>query len=173
MNREQMIREARTIEAMRRGYMGMEGKISVIAKRLGQPIIQQGSRSFEQTFLSDPFALEKDDEMPTIGENDHSYEIGLHYDGLSRGINLSVYVHFHHREIICEFNGQKVYWEIGGELESYVPHESWENQLEKIYDNAKKVERLQRPQERKKLVEAANKKRQELLNEFKQKWGLT
>lgn len=175
MNREQMIREARTIEAMRRGYMGMEGKLSTIAKRLGKPIIQQGSRSFDQTFLDDPFALEIEQEfgMPTIEEDDHSYEIGIHYDGLSRGVNLSIFVHFHHREIVCEYNGSRVYWEVAGELESYAPNESWENELDRIYDNAKKVEKLQKPHERKKLIEAANKKRQELLDEFKQKWGLT
>ena len=66
MNREQMIREARTIEAMRKGYMGMEGKFSTVAKRLGSPIIEQGSSSFSQTFLEDPFELEKEDKIPLV-----------------------------------------------------------------------------------------------------------
>jgi hypothetical protein len=173
MNREQMIREARTIEAMRKGYMGMEGKISVIAKRLGQPIIQQGSRSFDQSFLQGPFYLEEENEMPMLDEEDHSYEIGLYYDGLPRGINISIIVNFHHREIICEFQGHKVYRELAGELEAYVPNSIWEDHVEKIYDLAKKVEKQEKPHERKKIIEAANKKRQELLHEFKSKWGLT
>ena len=173
MNREQMIREARTIEAMRKGYMGMEGKFSLIAKKLGNPIIHQGSRSFEQTFLDDPFAIEEEDSMPTIEEDDQSYEIGVHFDGLSRGVNLSIYVYFHHREITVEYQGYKVYKEVGGELEAYVPHENWENELERIYEDAKKWEKIQKPKERKKLIEAANKKRQELLDEFRTKWGLT
>jgi len=173
MNREQMIREARTIEAMRKGYMGMEGKFSLIAKKLGNPIIHQGSRSFEQTFLDDPFAIEEEDSMPTIEEDDQSYEIGVHFDGLSRGVNLSIYVYFHHREITVEYQGYKVYKEVGGELEAYVPHENWENELERIYEDAKKLEKIQKPKERKKLIEAANKKRQELLDEFRTKWGLT
>ena len=173
MNREQMIREARTIEAMRKGYMGMEGKFSTVAKRLGSPIIEQGSSSFSQTFLEDPFELEKEDTMPTISEDDRSHEVGVHFDGLSRGVNLSIIVRHYHREIVCEYQGYTVYRELAGELEAYVPHEIWENQLEKIYDSAQKVEKKQKPQERKKLIEAANKKRQELLQEFKLKWGLT
>jgi hypothetical protein len=173
MNREQMIREARTIEAMRKGYMGMEGKFSIVAKRLGEAIIEQGSNSFSQSFLPDPFELEDEDEMPTISEEDQSHEIGMYFDGLSRGINLSIIVRHYHREIVCEYQGYTVYRELAGELEAYVPHEIWENQLEKIYDSAQKVEKKQKPQERKKLIEAANKKRQELLQEFKLKWGLT
>lgn len=173
MNREQMIREARTIEAMRKGYMGMEGKFSLIAKRMGQPIIHQGSRSFDTNYLDDPFDLVEEEEIETVGEDDQSYEIGMHYDGLSRGVNLSIFVYFHHREIVVEYEGHKVYKEVAGELEAYVPHEIWENKLESIFESAKKLEKIQKPQERKKLIEAANKKRQELLQEFKSKWGLT
>ena len=43
MNREEAIREARTIEAMKKGYAGLGGKFAIIAKILGYPIIEQGS----------------------------------------------------------------------------------------------------------------------------------
>ena len=173
MNREQMIREARTIEAMRKGYMGMEGKFSIIAKRLGNPIIAQGSHSHDMNYLDDPFEIENEEDMPTLDEDEKSYEVGMHFDGLSRGVNLSIFLKNYHREIVCEYQGFTVYKEVAGELECYVPHEKWENELEKIYENAKKVEKKKKPEERKKLIEAANRKRHELLQEFKLKWGLT
>ena len=55
MNREEAIREARTIEAMKKGYAGLGGKFAIIAKILGYPIIEQGSSMFNQSFLDDPF----------------------------------------------------------------------------------------------------------------------
>ena len=173
MNREEMIREARTIEAMRKGYMGMEGKFAMIAKRLGQPIIEQGSRSYEQTYLDDPFDLKDENTIPIFDDTDQSHEIGMHFDGLSRGINLSIFMKNFHREITCEYNGFTVYKEVSGELERYVPHENWEHGLERLFESAKKVEKRQKPEERKKLLNAANRKRQELLQEFRDKWGLT
>ena len=71
MNVEKVLKEQREIEAMSKGYMGLEGKFSTIAKRLGTPIIRQGGGNFEQTFLDDPFDL-SEDEILTIDEEDHS-----------------------------------------------------------------------------------------------------
>jgi len=172
MNREQLIKEARTIEAMKKGYMGMEGKFSTIAKQMGNAIIHHGNRSFEQSFLDDPFEFEDKNKIPIMDEQDNSYEVGLHFDGLSRGSNINIIVHFHHREIICEYEGRKVYKEVSGELEAYVPDPLWEDKIELFFDSAKKIEKIKKPQERKILIEEANKKRQELLNDFKLKWGL-
>jgi hypothetical protein len=172
MNREQQIKEARTIEAMKNGYMGMEGKFALIAKRLGQPIIQQGSRSFSQNFLPDPFDLPDENTLPTLTEDDNSYEIGLIFDGLTRGANMSVIVHFHNREIICEYEGRKVYKEANGELEGYAPDSLWETKIESFYNVAKKIEKNLKPTERQKMIDEANKKRKEILDDYKNRWGL-
>lgn len=172
MNREQMIKEARTIEAMRNGYMGLEGKFSVIAKNLGQPIVHQGSLFVDQTFLDDPYKLEDPDEIPMMDEDEHSYEVGLQFDGLSSGINLTISVQYHLREIICRYEGQIVYKEISGELEGYAPNEAWESKIEGLYNVARKQERRLRPIERAKLAEAAGKKREEVLEYLRKKWGL-
>lgn len=173
MNREDRLREARTTEAMKNGYTGMEGKFALIAKRLGQPIMHQGSSCYEQTFLEDPFAIEdKEDTLPMLDEDDNSYEIGLHFDGLSRGANLSVFVHFYNNEIVVEYEGRKVYREIAGELERYAPAPEWESKIESFYNAAKMADRRQKPFERKKMLEEAKKKRQEIFDDFKSKWGL-
>lgn len=172
MNREDRLREARTTEAMKKGYTGMEGKFSTIARRLGESVLQQGSSCYKQTFLEDPFAAEfMDESLPTLEEDDNSYEIGLHFDGLSRGANLSIFVHHYNKEIVVEFEGRKVYREIAGELERFAPG-VWEESAESFYKSAKLIERRQKPLERKKMIEEADKKRKEIFDDFKSKWGL-
>ena len=173
MNREEAIREARTIEAMKKGYTGLGGKFATIAKILGYPIIEQGSSMFSQSFLEDPFQITEETEIPTMEEEESVYEIGQAFDGMSYGINLTIILKHYQKEIICEYDGQKVYWEISGELEGYVPNSAWEERIEDIYRVAKERERLRRPFEKEKLIAQANKKRKELLDEFKSKWGLT
>jgi len=173
MGRQEQIKEARTIEAMRHGYMGMEGKFAVIAKRLGQPIIHQGSKSFEQSFLSDPFELPEENSIPVFEQEENSYEVGLIFDGLPRGVNMSIIMHFYNREIVCEYEGKKVYKEMNGELEAYVPDTLWEKKIESLYDLAKKIERKNKPIEKQRIAMEANKKRKEILDDFKNKWGLT
>ena len=173
MGRQEQIKEARTIEAMRHGYMGMEGKFAVIARRLGQPIIQQGSRSFEQNFLEDPFETKDDRSIPVFEDEENSYEVGLIFDGLTRGVNMSIIMHFYNKEITCEHEGKKVYKEIAGELEAYVPEQAWEKKIESLYSLAKKSEREKRPAERQRIIAEADKKRKQILEEFKNKWGLT
>ena len=173
MNREQQIKEARTIEAMRHGYMGMEGKFALIVRRLGEPIIHQGSVSYEQNFLPDPFDLKDENKLPTIDSDESSYEIGYMFDGLPRGVNMSIFMYSYNREIVCEFEGRKVYREVNGELEAYVPESLWEGRIQSLFEAAKKVERKAKPVERQKLITEANKKRKELLDGFKNRWGLT
>lgn len=172
MNREEMLKEARTTEAMKNGYMGLEGKFSTIAKYLGQPIFHQGGRVFEQTFLDDPFAEEDPDAIPMMDEEEQSYEVGLQFDGLSSGINLTISVAYHLREITCRFEGKIVYREVAGELEGYAPRPEWESKIESLFSVAKKAERRQRPTERARLIEANTKKRNEILEHLRNKWGL-
>lgn len=173
MGRHEQIKEARTIEAMRHGYMGMEGKFAVIAKRLGQPIIHQGSKNFEQRFLDDPFDLKDNESFPMFDEEDNSYEVGLIFDGLQRGVNISIIMHFYNREITCEHEGKKVYKEIAGELEAYVPDQAWESKIESLHVLARKIERKNKPNDKQKIIAEADKKRKEILEELKNKWGLT
>ena len=172
MNRDQMLKEARTIEAMRKGYMGLEGTLSLVAKRLGHPIFHQGSKVFEQTFLDDPYDLVDENELPVLEEDANSYEIGVQFDGLSRGINMSISIDYNMREIKCIYEGKIVYQEISGELERYAPNDLWEKKVENLMQIAKKIERQQKPLERQILVKAADIRRQEILDHLREKWGL-
>jgi hypothetical protein len=173
MNREQMIKEARTIEAMKKGYMGLEGKFSCIAKNLGQPIIQQGSRVFEQSFLDDPYETEIDvEDILIFDEDESSYEIGLQFDGLSRGVNMTISIQYHLREITCRYQGNIVYKENSGDLEGYVPNSEWEEKIEAFYDLSKNIEKKNKPIEQEKNTEKNNRKRKEIMEYLKLKWGL-
>jgi hypothetical protein len=173
MNRESLLREARTIEAMKKGYMGMEGKLAVVAKRMGQPIIHHGLSNFHQSFLDDPFSEHDEDEMPTMADDDRSYEIGMSFNGLSSGMNMSITLHSTHNEIVCEYQGKKVYRELAGELEAFVPNDEWESKIESLYNRAKRIEKKQKPAMRRELVAEAERRKRQILEEFKEKWGLT
>lgn len=173
MSRESLLREARTTEAMKKGYMGLEGKFAVIAKTLGHPIIQHGGNTVENNFIDDPFDLRDEDDMPTMDAEDSSHELGVHFDGLSSGINLSITVNHYHREISCTFEGRKVYVEMSGELEGFAPGESWESHIETLYGRARKIEKTRKPEERKRLNAEADRRRRQILEDFRDKWGLT
>lgn len=170
MNHENTIREQRTIEAMKKGYMGAEGKLAEIVKKLGNPIYQQGGRYHDQTVLFDPYADEE--ELSEIDENEGSHIIGWSFDGLSRGIDLSIYFNFYHQEILIKWKGIAVYQEVSGDLESYVPHECWENHIDNLLLTVKRIDRKNRPLEKKKALEEHNRKKKELLDKLRRKWGL-
>lgn len=172
MNKEQILRETRTTEAMKKGFMGLEGKFALIAKFLGEPIIQQGSKHFDQTYLEDPYAEHTENDILSLDEDEASYEIGVQFDGLSRGMNLTISVMNYLREITCRYEGKIVYKEVSGELEGFVPNEIWEKHIDALHQSAKKIEKQRRPAEKKKLIENAEKKKNEILDYLKNKWGL-
>ena len=161
------IKRNRTDEAIRKGYLGPGGKIFFIASKLGNPIYEQ--KNSNDFFQDDPF-YSFDDELPTFEEEDYSYEIGYLYDGLSHGSNLSISTIDFLAEIKVKFQGEIVYHELSNELESYVPGE-WEKKIEELYNFAEKIERKNRPEARKQILERSEKKRSEILEELKKKWG--
>lgn len=172
MNRDQMLKEARTIEAMKKGYMGLEGKFCTITKRLGHPIFRQGGLYVDRTYLVDPYDEPSEDEIPMMDDEEESYEIGIHFDGLSRGSNLTISILFHLREITVRYEGRIVYKEIAGELEGFAPVDEWEEKVESLYTLARQIERENRPIEKKELAQKADKRRKEILEELRLKWGL-
>ena len=189
IDRNQRLKEARTIEAIKNGYMGLEGKFCTIAKWLGEPLIRQGGIYVDRTYLDDPLHIPEEGEIPTMGgaandpngifgaildnfEEEESHEIGIHFDGLSRGINLNITVLFHLREITVWYAGQVVYKELAGELEGFAPFEEWEKKISELFTAARNIERKQRPAEKKKTDELAAKKRVKILEELRLKWGL-
>jgi hypothetical protein len=173
VNREKLIQEQRTIEAMKKGYMGLEGKFVTIANRLGYVLYKQGGINFEQSFLEDYYNLPADENvLPTMDEEEGSYAVGLAFDGLSRGMNLSIVLQYHNREITVRHEGQVVYKEVAGDLEGFAPDDAWEQKIDRLFSLCKKVERQSKPAERKMLKELADKKRKEILENLRLKWGI-
>ena len=89
-NKEKVIQEQRTIEAMKKGYMGCEGKFAFIVKKMGDLIISQNSANFEQTFMEDFYEWNDEEELPTMEIDESVNEIGMSYDDLKSGNNLTI-----------------------------------------------------------------------------------
>jgi len=170
-NKEQLIKEARVIEAMKNGYMGLEGKFAIIARNLGSPIIQQGD-FFESHYENDPFYEFDQEEIQTLDENDNSRQVGVFFDGLKYGINMSITLSEYLREIKCVWEGKTVYLEVAGELEGYVPNSDWEAKIEHLNLIAKKAEIKNKINEKQKTLEEVDKKKNQIINYLRDKWGI-
>ena len=116
MNYEQKIKEARTIEAMRKGYMGMGGKFCLIAKKLGSPIVRQGGVYVDSTEIDDPFKEFDLEEIETMEIDEPTTEVGIQFDGLSRGANISILIMHHLAEIKVIWEGYTVFKEVSHKL---------------------------------------------------------
>src|SRR4051812_28705772 len=108
--KENVIREKRTIRAAKENLMGPSGKLGIILQAFGSPIIRQGSGLVDTNFLQNPFEEGPHTEyQPTISGQDgpvsyhdeildakdeYTYNEGLHFDGLSRGMHLEI-VYWH------------------------------------------------------------------------------
>lgn len=171
-NKEKLVQEQRTIEAMKKGFMGYEGKFAFIARKMGYPIIAQGSNNFTQTFMEDVYELDEEPEMPTMDEDEIINEIGICYEDLHSGNNFSILLLYSNNEIIVRHNGKLVYKEVANELESFVPQENWEKLTDKMYEKAKIIEKNRRPRENVKIEQMANKRKKEILDKLKDKWGI-
>ncbi len=89
--KEKKIKEQRTIEATKKGFMGLIGRFGVIMQNLGQPIILQssGGSMFEDTLgvtrteLPSPFPEEDEDycDIPTTEVSDMGVGVGADPEG--------------------------------------------------------------------------------------------
>jgi hypothetical protein len=173
MNYEQKIKEARTIEAMKSGYMGLGGKFCQIAKKLGFPIVKQGGIYSDATEFESYYDLEsQEEEILTMDEDEKTFEIGWQFDGLSRGMNLSITIYFHLNEIVVINEGRTVYKESSGELESYVPQELWQSNIEKLFNLTKKIDRLNRINENKNKEKVNEERKNTILENLRNRWGI-
>lgn len=171
-NKEKVIQEQRTIEAMKKGYMGCEGKFAFIVKKMGDLIISQNSANFEQTFMEDFYEWNDEEELPTMEVDESVNEIGMSYDDLKSGNNLTILFLNDENEIIVRYEGKLVYKEVANELQSFVPEEKWESLIEKIYTKAKIVDKNRKNKENNLLIKAANYKKKEIIEKLKDKWGI-
>lgn len=167
--KEQLIREQRTIEATRKNLMGLTGKLGVILKHLGEPILREGGSMFESSYLDDPWA--EPEEIPTMDENEVVLTIGHLFDGLSRGKHLEIKYLDDRRELSVVHRGRLVYKEVAGELECYVPELEWEGEVDGLFAQAREAEQGTRKARESQAKEAGRRRQHDFLDRMRTKWG--
>ena len=89
LDKEKIIKEQRIAEAISKDLMGLEGKLGTILKYLGQSILVQGSRHYEQNIWENVYELE-DADLPVEDPDTPIHEIGKIFDGLKFGHHIEI-----------------------------------------------------------------------------------
>jgi hypothetical protein len=119
--KEKLVRERRTIEATKKNLMGISGKLGVIAKTLGFPIVRQGTGLVDSMYLDDPYENEVEAEYETTlsgqpgplayedeikeASDDFVHEEGFVFDGLSRGMHIEIKYWHHNNKLEATYKG--------------------------------------------------------------------
>lgn len=187
-HKQNVIKEKRTIEATKKNFMGPSGKFGVILKAFGNPIIRQGSGHFDQTFLDDPYENEVKEEFASTlsgqkgpsmyteeiasADFDNSYNEGMFFDGLSRGMHLEIIYWQNDNKLKVMYKGFPVYMEVAGELESYNPNKEWEDLIERLFlASSKKIKEIKSNKD-KEISKKINNKKIEFLKNLRDRWGI-
>jgi hypothetical protein len=202
---EEKIREKRILEATKKGIMGQNGKIGVVLKMFGGPIVSQSeggyyvdsnyidlegnSISINNYNIDNPSDFMKYIPIMNIEGNQRpnsqewtqdmpdpiSYgvdTIGIHFDGLGRGMHLEIKYDEISSELVVYHKGYLVYKESKGELLSYVPNEEWEKWIDSLYKVAKEKQRVLKEKEFEESVRAAEKEKSQWWELIKKRWGV-
>lgn len=196
--KEKKIKEQRLIEATKKGLMGISGKLGVIVKLLGQPLIHQSDGGYGDVFgySSTPFySHEENDEIQTIevlddygspinepnsiewntNKSPRKHEairaIGWIFDSLNSGTNMEIRYITENSELTVQFNGIYVYRESEGDLRSYVPSDDWESKVESLYKKAKKINENLNKSIKEEKINKAKKDKESWLDKVKKNWG--
>ncbi len=202
---EEKIREKRILEATKKGLMGQNGKIGIVLKSFGEPIISQSEGGYyvDSNYIdldgvdeykkplediSDPVELMRNiqimglegtsrpdskewSEMPDA-KFYGTDNIGLHFDGLRRGMHLEIKYEELSSELVVYHKGYIVYKEIKGELLSYAPNEQWEKWIESLYKSAKEKQRKIKEEEFQDGIKQNERLKNDWLNNMRNKWGI-
>lgn len=199
---EEKIREQRIIEANKKGLIGQNGKIGIVLRVLGSPIISQSEggvyvdtnyleSEFEEENIQDakdsldmmskiPIMNIENTNRPTSSEwyqhmpDPVSYgieNIGIHFDGLSRGMHLEIKYDDLSSELTLSYKGYVCYKEIKGELLSYVPNEEWEKWIDHLYKISKDKLRKIKEEEFEENIKQNEKNKFDWVNNIIKKWG--
>lgn len=185
---EALIKEKRTLEANQKNLMGSGGKLAIIASILGDAIMNQGSVLEEENPFIYQWETYDKEPMPTASEQDiylpfenRIYELedgislfheGFFFNGLNRGINLEIIFKKNYPEITVTYNGVRVYHEQEGELECYVPHPSWENIIDRLFEEAKEIVKNKNAQAEKEKYRKREIIKKAMEEKIRKKWGL-
>lgn len=187
-DRENVIRERRTTLATKKNLMGPSGKLGMILKAFGTPIIRQGSGLIDISFLGDPFGDDVHTEYASTmsgqqGPVSYRDEIltysgdglvneGLMFDGLSRGVHIEILYWHAESKLKVTFKGYTVYLEIAGELAAYNPFEEWEGAVDRLHASAQKRLKQIDLQESQEYAERSRARKNQFWQELRARWGI-
>ena len=193
--KEKVIKEKRTIEATKKNIMGPTGKIGIIARVFGSPIMSESNLHVDSYYMDDPYEDYHDSEYEkTIsGQNgpklwtDQLIEseggagsaeetnpnfLGYTFDGLSRGMHIEIqYMRTEHM-LRVYYKGYEVYREVTGELELYSPFPEWEDMINKIYNKAKEKNKEIKEFEKQELSKILENKKASFWQKLRLNWGI-
>ena len=159
-----ILREQRIVEATKKNLMGSSGRLAMIVRYLGQPMI---AGDYAENYESDGQSFDI-----AIANDVDTYTFGWYFYGIDRGIDISITYLFEDKKIVCHYKGNVVYEEEAGELVRYCPSGEWEGHIDKLHSWAKEKDKI-RQEERKGEDE---KKSQKLLSDIrswvKSHWGI-
>lgn len=161
LEKEKIVKEQRTAEAINKNLMGLEGKLGVILNYLGKPIVSQNSSNYNSTDWIDLYQ-DDEDEMPVYDPDMPITEIGQMFDGLKFGYHMEISYMFEgtipvrmnehlkpseqytkyepaSKVLKVNYKGYLVYLEADSDLHLYKPMDEWEEIVNKIYESAKKL----------------------------------
>lgn len=188
---ELKIKEQRVLEANKKGLVGFSGKIGTVVKTLGSEIIYQSLDYdvFENQNDNPKNSAELMSSIPIMeidnntrpegnewGEKGESYfsytrKLGLHFDGLSRGMHMEIMYNEEASELSLTYKGYLAYKEVMGEIETYVPNDQWEQWIESLFKISKKIQREKKEIEFKNKTLASQKSKENWINNLIKKWG--
>lgn len=148
-------------------------KLSVIAETLGSQITHQ----FMSDDIFSTMLMAQSEEIETLSEDTATRRIGYIFDSLSSGTNIEITYMVDQAEtegtmLKCRYQGYLVFHEEHGELQAYVPHESWEQIVDRLY--AKALDKKLQMQEvlKEEMKKKMEKEGHGLLEKLRNLWGL-
>lgn len=173
----------------------MAGKIGIVLRTLGQDIIQHhqesgGSFLYPDEEMSEPTKAEdilsyiptmhselnsrpEGDEWGNIGEiiPASTRRIGMHFDGLSRGMHMEIKYDDEKSELSLTHKGYLSYRESMGEIDVYVPNKEWEEWVDKLWVFSKSIQRKLKEEEFNKKAAESKEAKESWLYSLMAKWG--
>jgi hypothetical protein len=161
--------ESRQIEALKKH---IPAKLMTIVKYMGQKIYNHSDfgSGIERTELPS-FDEFEEEEIPEMDGSNYD-SIGYVYDSLSSGRNFEIRYLQYENELVAKFNGNNVFLEVDGKIKGYVPNETWESWMDKLYEIAKPIETKTIKDEKEEKKKSLYKHAIEFIEELKQVWGI-
>lgn len=180
-SKEDILKEQRTIEAVRKGLMSGNGKLGVIARVLGDRVVARHGNhhsvspvfenmfGFGQNFMDGSDDEDDEGQLPTMEEGDGERHTASLFNGYSRGLHLEIKLDG--PEICVRWKGEIVFHEMSGELLAFCPGE-WEQTTDKLCIEArrKEVNFINLADQRSEII--GQRRKDAFIDEMRKKWGL-